>query len=939
MKHLTFLLTVLITIGSLYADVRDVVEPKVQDKLERVTLNSKELGGEMARRMDLLIYKNYMVLDMDKSWLDKFQKRTDRNGKEWVYYGIGKVFDAGSLFAQYTGDPKVAERTQYLIDGLRASRDPDGYVGFWNVEPGNMQDYANWILHEQEYINLGLVRNYRTTGNPKSLEDAKIMGDYIIKTFPTEENGFYNPSRICTAGLPEGFLELYRVTGDKRYLDFAANVKHGNSGGEVCTASLKTWKQGFKKPPCHVYVMLARIYSQTELYRYDGSDSLMFMSRFMKNEMFEKGRGAFLITGSSSQGEHMTYNQNGQGAIQESCVTAYMLRWFDSLLRLEGNLTYGDLMERTIFNALFAAMSPNGRQICYFTPFTGQRGFQGGDTFCCNGNYRRAVAEIPQKVYYRFDDGGIALNLFTQSEKTFGVNGKSVTIKQETNYPNSGEVKLTFTADTPVQFPFRFRTPRWADKISCSVNGVNVPVVRSEMNYMEIKREWKTGDVVAISMPMDWRLIRGREVQDGRFALMRGPILFGFSTRLNPELSKTVANGRELYIDPTTIDQPELDDYVRPDGQKVSVKAWTSPDCKGEKVDVVLGEYVDDKCVSVYSKLAGDLSACPVRIMDDELLSEPRKTQNLQILNAYYGEADSDAFSSAFAKPENCLADLAADYVPPAGKKDVKAEFPDKAGNGTWTLWLKNGNSATQLNSSAKTFGCPVGYAYGLMNRDLGFFANYAPCENMDEGWLGAYTRDMFDKALEPNCRTNFLYSHPVADPNSFVVARWTPSKPIDARCLGAAGTLLGRKSGDGVQLKIQAQKKDADFANEYVFSSNDGKAKGPARAVDYAARFADGNKIAYIDFMIGNNGSHTCDSTALNAKVYRVDQPFLQTDVTEKVQNLIGGKFRAEIGSYKEQFGDPCPGKAKTLRITVRNDDTGAVSVRTFADDAPIEL
>ena len=135
-------------------------------------------------------------------------------------------------------------------------------------------------------------------------------------------------------------------------------------------------------------------------------------------------------------------------------------------------MRYGDVMERTIYNALFGAQSPDGRHICYFTPFTGKRSFQSIDTFCCNGNFRRAVAELPQKVYYRTQDGGIALNLFTSSDKKFDVNGKTVEIKEETDYPNSGEVKLTFTCSEPVEFAFRFRTPRWAEKIECALGSV-----------------------------------------------------------------------------------------------------------------------------------------------------------------------------------------------------------------------------------------------------------------------------------------------------------------------------------------------------------------------------------------------------------------------------------------------------------------------------------
>src|SRR5664279_2156350 len=124
--------------GALSAGEREVVKPLIADKLISARLTQQEMtGGELDRRIMDLIYKNFMVLNLDRDWLDKFRNRTARGDTHNVYYGIGKVLDAGSLFAQYTGDPKVAQRTQYIMDQLRASRDPDGYLGFWNVEPNN----------------------------------------------------------------------------------------------------------------------------------------------------------------------------------------------------------------------------------------------------------------------------------------------------------------------------------------------------------------------------------------------------------------------------------------------------------------------------------------------------------------------------------------------------------------------------------------------------------------------------------------------------------------------------------------------------------------------------------------------------------------------------------------------------------------------------------
>ena len=927
----------------------DVVQPQVPDQLSSVTLNQQELGGEIDRRIRSLIYRNYMAIDLDGDWLDHFRNRTDRGDTQYVYYGVGKVIDAGSLFTAYTGDPQVAARTQYLVDELVKSRDADGYLGFWSVEPENRQNHINWILHEQEYINLAFVRHYRATGDRRSLEHARIMGDYILATFPTPENPCFDPGQICTAGLPEGMLELYRVTGDRRYLDFAADVPHGNNRGEIQLASLRTWEQDFSRRPCHVYVMLARCYAQTELYRLTGEEQLLHMSEFMRNELLKQGAGGMLVTGSCSEGEHFTYNQNGRGDIGESCVTAYLLRWIESLMRLEGDMRYGDLLERTIYNALFAAHSPDGRRIRYFTPFTGERRYDTRDYFCCCGNYRRAVAELPQKVYYRTPEGGIALNLFTDSEKAFEVNGPTVTIVQETAYPNDGEVQLTFTTESPVEFPFQFRTPRWCEEITLRVNGeapVSIDPADQASGCYVLRRTWRDGDVVRISMPMPWRLLRGRAVQDGRVVLLRGPVVYCIGRDQNPELLEKFPEPRDLVIDPASLGEPVRDDSIRPHGLKVLAQAWLGG--SGERVEVTLTEFIDPSGREVYFRVPDLADTSPLPLADDEIVSQPNEFANAHVLKAFYGPKATGDLEAVFEIRGDLAADLAGDYVNPGGETGVTAEFPDATG-GSWAFYnCRNGGllstaapgDVQPLSSQFKAFGSPLGYAYGLEDQEdeLGFVSDYAPSDRQEDAWRQHYTEHMFDQVIAAAERDEYLFTHPLADPARYNVFRWTPSAAVQVQEVTLCGAVFSNL-GDGVELRVIRWNDAAHHDVLGTFNTGDLTFEQRGTA-EFVLRLPAGEVGRHVDFVLHNGGTHICDATALRIRAFtNVQRVPYQVDVTDQVQAVFRNRLVTHLGPYAERFGEPRAGAEPTLKVKLSYWQEGVVRYRELPQDAALDL
>ncbi|MCX6560006.1 MAG: glycoside hydrolase family 127 protein [Candidatus Aminicenantes bacterium] len=585
------------------------------DKLIPVALKQNELRGEIGRRINDLIYKNYMVLDPEKQFIEPFRLRPFTSGGHYV--GIGKVIDAGSYFTAYTGDPKVAEQTSRFIDGIIRTRDADGYIGTFKPEPEGRQNHYNWALHEQEYLLLGLTRHYLETGNGRSLEQARTLGDYVIRIFSKDPK----PEEVCTAGLPEAFLLLYRCTHDERYLKFAAEVRHGNTKSEVQCASLLDWKQTFDAGAAHVYVMLARCYAQTELYRFMKKPSLLDMSAYMRRELLRPG-GGLNVVGSASDGEWFSYTQNGAGMIGESCVTAYLVRWLESLMRLDGDLRYGDIMERTIYNALFAAQDPEGRKLRYFTPFTGARVYFDQDGFCCPGNFRRIMAELPRQVYYRCADNAIAVNLYTTSTAAVKLDSDLfVTLSQETDYPNSGHVVFRVTPSREAAFALRLRIPRWCGKATVRTNDGDAVAVPVGASPFEIRRKWKAGDTVVLDMPMAWRFIRGHQLQEGKAALAWGPVVYCLGTAQNEEILKKYPDFKGIVIDPTSLGRPERDDSIRPDGRKVSLRArveapgrWS----QGAPREILtFTEFVDPTGIATYVHLL-DLGAA----IEDELMAD-----------------------------------------------------------------------------------------------------------------------------------------------------------------------------------------------------------------------------------------------------------------------------------------------------------------------------
>ncbi|NUQ65221.1 MAG: glycoside hydrolase family 127 protein [Pirellulales bacterium] len=584
------------------------------DRLQPLELGRVKVGGEIGRRIDVTANNNLLVVDVEKDFLQPFEAK----GRTEGYVGLGKFIDSIARMAAYSGDPKLVDRKKQVVSEAIAAQEPDGYLGLMAPES---RMWKLWDVHEMVYLVYGLTTDYRLFREQSSLDAAKKLADYIVSRWSAEPRRELGEEIITThmaaTGLERAFLYLSEQSGDPKYRRFAIENR-----------KLPQWNLGIVRGRWgriegHAYAYMAHALAQTQLYRTSPDENLLAQEK--KALDFLCAQNGLVITGTC--GDHECWHDTQQGTINlgETCATAYLLRVLDDCLRREGDSRYGDIMERTVYNALFAAQSPDGRRIRYYSPFDGPREYFSGDTYCCPCNYRRIVAELPEMVYYR-SQGGVAVNLYTPSTAEIQLgDGCSLRLRQETDYPSSGRAVVQVDPSRPAKFPLLLRIPRWCREAKITVNGQPVPPSAPGGAFVTVERQWKAGDRVELELPMAWRLVKGRAAQAGRVAVMRGPMVFCLD-RARHEGLKGV-DLRLITLDPSSPEGPIADTTVRPGGIACKVKAWGPgkwyPHGKPE-LELLLTEFPDPSGEAAYFNVPNPNAG---EFVDDELLAAPTGAQ------------------------------------------------------------------------------------------------------------------------------------------------------------------------------------------------------------------------------------------------------------------------------------------------------------------------
>jgi DUF1680 family protein len=434
----------------------------------------------------------------------------------------GHLMSGLALTYANTGNQAAADKGAYLVEQLarcqardRAAGFHDGYLSafpetfFDRLEAGLRVWSPYYMIHK---IMAGLIDQHELAGNPRALEVAARLGDWV--GWRTGRLSYPHMQRILNiehGGLAESLTNLYRLTWDESYLRTAERFYHARvfdplARGQDNLSGLHANTNIPKMIAC------LRIWEETGDRRYHD-----IAANFWR---IVTGHHAYVIGGTSNW-EHWHPPDVIAGQLSnrtcENCCSYNMLK-LTRLLHFHQprRVDLLDYYERTLFNQMLGEQDPrsaHGFNIYYtgLSPaaFKRQPPFMGTDPDVYSTDYHNfscdhatgmeTQSKFADTVYSR-DTRGLFVNLFVPSEVSWPATG--VRIRQSTGFPDEPATHLRVVSGS-ARMAVRVRLPGWlAGPARAWVNGEPLPGPHTPGTWLVIERHWRPGDRVDVSLPM-----------------------------------------------------------------------------------------------------------------------------------------------------------------------------------------------------------------------------------------------------------------------------------------------------------------------------------------------------------------------------------------------------------------------------------------------------
>ena len=499
--------------------------------LSALSINAATGNEECRKRMEYMISELQLVLDANnqrhEAWCHNYIGGVPNSAKMWTAFSKGD-------FGPYFGTWAPFYNIHKMYAGLR-----DAWLYCGNEQAKNLfLKFCDWAV-----------------------DITRDLNDEQMERMLGNEHG----------GMNEVLADAYAITGEQKYLDCARRFSH-----RMLLVPLENGKD-----------CLDNMHANTQIPKVIGYQRIAELAHDVQyhnaSEYFWEivTRQRSLAFGGNSRREHFPTKENCIDYINdidgpESCNTYNMLKLTEDLNRVKPNGMYGDFYETAMFNHILSAQHPQHGGYVYFTPARPRhyRNYSAPNKamWCCVGTGMEDHGKYGQFVWthdkgVKAENDALYVNLFVASELNW--KDRKMVIRQQTAFPYA-ETSVVEVAKGKGTFILKVRKPSWCDDFT--VKGVGFDADSYEENgFVCIKRKWKKGDQVKISMPMH-AYIKPMVNVPQYVAIMYGPIMLGMKTG-NEDMRSLIADdsrfgqyagGKKLALDKAPILLPKhLDDIAK----------------------------------------------------------------------------------------------------------------------------------------------------------------------------------------------------------------------------------------------------------------------------------------------------------------------------------------------------------------------------------------
>lgn len=494
---------------------------------------------------------------------------------------VYKIIEGASNSLISSPNPHLESLLDSLISIIGTGQEQDGYLTTWRtIDPAKPP--ATWVKVEEgrrweslgashELYNSGhlfeaAAVHYAATGKKNFLDIAIRNADLLVNTFGPGKIKAPPGHQIVETGL----IKLYRITGNDDYLSLAkffldargdstTHALYGAYSQDHVPVTDQTEAVGHAVRAVYMYAGMTDI---AALYR---DTAYLRAVHALWNNLVGKKMYITGGIGARHDGEAFgdDYELPNLTAYNETCASIGNVYWNHRLFLLEGDVKYFDVIERTLYNGLISGVSLNGTEFFYPNALEsdGVYKFNQGactrkswfDCSCCPTNLIRFLPAVPGLIYARQSDT-LYINLYAANTAAIELNGTTVNVTQQTEYPWDGQVTIEVSPESPSRFALKLRIPGWArnevlpgglyyyaggkeNTWSMAVNDTIYPPEHTN-GYVTLARTWKKGDRITLDFKRHVRQVAAdnRVAEDrGKVALEHGPLVYAVEEVDNPD--------------------------------------------------------------------------------------------------------------------------------------------------------------------------------------------------------------------------------------------------------------------------------------------------------------------------------------------------------------------------------------------------------------------